>query len=223
MRGGSGCSCSNHQVMASISNPANSAGTNPEAKARCSRRDCGFGAKRSLLSVQRSPRPGICASSPETRDSLFRQAMHDSACAGYFGHPFPKSETCAKAISLPSCIAVTKRDMSKIVRTGKPPLTKLAGRGMTWSLRLRKENPAANTKTRTALDVTLNPYDVEFSSFPLGAYPFHGFCCPLVVMVSPTQHSNGHPLARLLRRRTGKPEEAGPSSGRWGVLFVAGA
>ena len=42
--------------------------------------------------------------------------------------------------------------MSKILRTSKPPLHKLAGKGMTWSLRLQKENQAANTKTRTTLD-----------------------------------------------------------------------
>lgn len=114
---------------------------------------------------------------------MLSEALAVARCAGYLGHPFPKSETCDKAISLPSCIAVTKRYMSKILRTGKPPLNKLAGRGMTWSLRLRKENPAAKTKTRTTLDVTITTYSVELSSFPLGAYTFHGLCCPLVVMV----------------------------------------
>jgi hypothetical protein len=59
--------------------------------------------------------------------------------------------------------------MSKILRTGNPPLNKLAGRGMTWSLHLRKENQAANTKTRTTLDVTINTYYVELSSSPLGS------------------------------------------------------
>src|ERR1700730_12229253 len=80
---------------------------------------------------------------------------HTSGCAGYFGHPFSKSETWDKAISLPSCIAVTKRYMSKILTTGKPPLNTPAGRGMTWSLRLREENQAANTKTSTTLDETI--------------------------------------------------------------------
>jgi hypothetical protein len=48
---------------------------------------------------------------------------------------------------------------------------------------LRKENQAANTKARTTLDVTITIYYVKLSSFPLGAYIFHGFYCPLVVMV----------------------------------------
>ena len=89
----------------------------------------------------------------------------------------------AKTISLASCIAITKRYMSNILRTGKPLLNKLAGKGMTWSLRLRKENQEANTKTHTILDVTITTYYVKLSSFPLGAYTFHGLCYPLVVMV----------------------------------------